>query len=169
MKVIDYVSDFLEQKEINDIKLSKECKEGSVASYNYQTKVLEVNEEKLISHADKLGLSIKDTVAIIISHELGHYLDEAIGDLFTKKQQVLNVIKNNFFTCDFESEINEGISYVIKAEKNAWALGERFVPNHLVSIYKEQIEATLISQANVTRNEIIEYIKLVMELEKHKK
>ncbi|MFD2446372.1 hypothetical protein ACFSO7_20635 [Bacillus sp. CGMCC 1.16607] len=169
MRVLNYVKHFLDQHNITDLELSEECKEDSVASYNFSTQVLEINEDAFIKIANNIGLSIKDTVSVIVSHELGHYLDKDLEKLYHLKQTVFDRISDDIINIDFESVINEGTSYVLKAENNAWFLGERYVPNHLIDKYKEMRLETLEWQKAVTQNEISKYISLVIEREKIKK
>lgn len=167
MKVLDYVKEFLNKNNIVDIIVSTECKEGSSASYNFETNVLEISEESLILFSHRSELPIEDTISLIISHELGHYLDNEIEVLFNKRS-VFEIIQKEFLTCDFEEVINEGTSYVLKAEVNAWQLGEKFVPFHLKDRYKALREETLIRQENATKNEFTEYINLILRAEKLK-
>lgn len=162
MKVIDYVKQFLSINNIIEISISTDCKEGSTASYNFETNVLEVNEDSLLTFSIRHEISIEDAVSLIISHELGHYLDDEIPKLIKQKRSVFDKIKKDIFSCDFEEVINEGTSYVLKAEENAWSLGEGFVPSHLIDKYLELRKETLIRQENATRNEFIEYINLVL-------
>lgn len=158
------MQNILDENNITDIVLSEDCKEGSVATYDFSTKVLEVNENSLLKHAEKHGLCVKDMAYLIISHELGHYLDKDLEDLYNKRLSVFNRIHEDVYTCDFQTVIDEGSSYILQAEKNAWTLGERFVPNHLIDKYKE-FEKRILKKVEVNAiAEIEDFISKVKKL-----
>lgn len=152
--MIEHVKAFLIENGIYDIKLSTDCKNGSAAMYDFTTNVMGINEEAFYIISEKYDIPIEDAVILIISHELGHYLDEELPDLHDKKISVLDEAWVNIAFCDLEKVINEATSYVLKAEDNAWILGERFIPSRLLEKYTNfKIEA-LARQKNATENEI---------------
>jgi hypothetical protein len=169
LEIIDYVKQFLDKNKICDLTLSLECNEGAVATYDYKTNELAVNTIGIEKEAIKLNLTVQEVVSIVISHELGHYLDSDIELLHQKKRDVLDKIDDDVFNCDFARLIDEGVSYVIQAEKNAWYLGVQFVPEELKQIYLKQSQENLYYDEIKTRNEIGRFIELVLEREKIKR
>lgn len=167
MEVIDLIEKFLIQNHVNDFVLSIENFEGALASIDYETKILTINQDAIIQQSINLNLSLEDTVCLIISHELGHYFDPELQSLDEKKLNVYKKIENNM--SGFESLINEGTSYVMQAEKNAWSLGEKFIPQRLKNIYELERRKTLEQHEIVTKNDFYKFIQNVVKLEKIKR
>lgn len=169
MEVIDYVKRFLKKHNINDIILLEEHQEGSAATYNFVTKELAIDTKKVLKEADRLNLSIDDMVCVVVSHELGHYMDPDLEQLYKKKKQVLDKIDYEFSSCDLQELLHKGVSYVVQAEKNAWNLGTKYVPEKLKNIYYQEMKENLNTVEIATMNKIGEFIEAVLEREKLKK
>jgi uncharacterized hydantoinase/oxoprolinase family protein len=168
VEVIDYVKKFLENYNINDIILLEEHQEGSAATYNFATKELAIDTTKVLKEADRLNLSVEDMVSVVVSHELGHYMDPELEQLYKNKKQVLDIIDNEFSSCDLQGLLHEGVSYVVQAEKNAWDLGRKFVPEKLSSVYNQEMKENLNTIEVATMNKISEFIEAVSKREKLK-
>lgn len=169
MKVIDHVKEFLNKHNINDIILSEGCKESAAATYDFGTKELAINTQIMVKEAERLKLSISEIVCLIISHELGHYLDPDLEKLHYKKIKVMDKIDYEFFTCNLQNLLNEGISYVIQAEKNAWNLGGKFVPIELKNVYFHEMTENLHQVEIEERNKIGRFMEAVLKREKSKR
>jgi hypothetical protein len=167
--VIDYVKRFLNKYNIDDIILLEEHQEGSAATYNFATKELAVDTHKVLKEADRLNLSIEDMVCVVVSHELGHYMDPDLEQLYEKKKQVLDKIDFEFLSCDLEELLHKGVSYVVQAEKNAWDLGRKYIPERLTNVYNQEMKENLNTIEIATMNKIGQFIEAVLEREKLKK
>lgn len=163
--MIEYVKKFLEENKITDIELSTNCVDGAAACYNFSTNVMGINEDVIYKNAKNNNLMVEDMVEIIISHELGHYLDNELPELHCKKNAILDEARNNITNCDFEKVINEASSLIMKAENNAWTLGERYIKSHLLEKYNELKDETLRIQGNAAKNEIHHLLSLMIKAE----
>ncbi len=123
----------------------------SVAYYNVKLDKFSFSAKSIIRLAERYRISIEDCIAIIMSHELGHYYDNEIQmltDSIKKLYQELDYKKNSL---KIENEIQK---LTKQGENNAWEIGYKFLPGHLKQTYD------LFNEANLEANYYLTLIKI---------
>jgi hypothetical protein len=161
MDILQLVKDFISSNGFDDLMVTDFFQDGSAATYNFETKMLEINQSAFYKEANRMNLPVEDVVYIIVSHELGHAIDRDIEKLFNKKIQVYELLKEKGYD---EGIINEGVQALIQAEKNAWKNGEQFVPHRLKEKYLQVATQNIsLHEVNI-RKHLIEFAKKVQEI-----
>jgi hypothetical protein len=105
----------------------------NLACYNPIKNVFEINLRRVtVLLADSYGLSIEDYIVILMSHEIGHYLDPNRELLQKKINKLFMEIEQGNYTLDLEEEIlklNELL------ETNADQVGLGFISEDLANPY----------------------------------
>ena len=124
-------------------------------TYNPETKMIEINCERIVNGAKSLKIPIYDQIIISLSHELGHSLDDTLLDKANIKSNYLVKIIEGEYHSEYEDII---IKDVKDAETTAWKNGLKFVPLRLKKLYNTDNQRNIKASIDTIKNHIL-YLK----------
>ncbi|AEI39777.1 hypothetical protein [Paenibacillus mucilaginosus] len=155
--VLERVSNFVRESgfELTVVEIQDD---RGMATYDYSKSLIELNSVAFEKEAEKKGLSIDEVIILVVSHELGHALDQDLVKDSEEITAVFQIIQDTGFT---DKLMNRILELTLKAEKSAWEIGGQFVPEHLKSIYNKMNESNLKASETFTIRRVMKFLSLL--------
>jgi hypothetical protein len=139
MDILKFVKDLISELGVN-LNVESTSDIYGEAVYVPHKRCIEINEELLRKSAKERNVKLDEYVAIIIFHELGHYMDEELVEIDQKINYYRGLIKKNGYKKEWAEQIKH---YSLKAEQNAWSNAEKLISNKLIPLFTKIKEESL--------------------------
>jgi|GEM_PF-4050721 len=122
------------------------------ANYDPEHNVIQVDPNKIINEAKAEKLTIKDYIEIVISHELGHSLDEKLNERAQLRSDTYLKIQYQGYSDELADII---INSTYEAEATAYEKGKKFVPLRLMKHYNQMKKRHLSIIKDRTKKQVL--------------
>lgn len=161
-QVLSLVKDFLNRWEY-EIPVKEMPDKKGVANYEPEKRILEIDAQEIKQGAKREGLKIVDYITLVVSHELGHYLDAELNERAERKTALYQEIQDKGLSPELLQSI---IDLVKESEGVAWEKGKKHVPFLLMKRYMEMKKSHFKILPNHTKQEVLRFNDLVEQLKK---
>lgn len=142
--ILELIGDLIKKQNIT-YEIMETDEEQFVMYYDDAKKKFYVNFKNLKNGADSFKISMEIFANIVVSHEIGHYIDleknrEKYNKIYDKNENIFkNIMKNQMGSRDGEN-IMQNMNIELKQveferEKNAWDEGEKIINPTYVNQY----------------------------------